>query len=175
MIDYTHAGAILSEMVQIGRTFRVAGQRSGQRSLTGTRYGFLQHLSHCDARLTELAHRLLVSAAVASRAIDSLEADGMVERRTDPDDARASLISITDHGRAKLTESESNAVHRFADALSEWSLADAEQAISILRKLNVHLIEVTDSPDSSDAGSSKPLTATATNTTITNHGSEIHR
>lgn len=173
MIDYTQASAILSEMVQIGRTFRVAGQRSGQRSLTGTKYGFLQHLSYCDARLTELAHRLLVSAPVASRAIVSLESDGMVERHADPEDGRASLISITDQGRAKLSESEGNAVDRFADALSKWSPADAEQAISILQELNVHLIDVTEGSESSGASTRGPLTGTAANTTTTNHRNEI--
>ena len=95
MIDYDDAGKILSEMVQISRTFRIAGQRSGEQSFSGTRFGFLQHLRTCDSRLGELAHRLLISAPVASRAVDSLEAEGMVERRPDPLDARASLISIT--------------------------------------------------------------------------------
>ena len=173
MIDYTHASVILSEMVQIGRTFRVAGQRSSQRSLTGTKYGFLQHLSYCDARLTELAHRLLVSAPVASRAIDSLESDGLVERHADPEDGRASLISITDQGRAKLSESEGSAVDRFADALSKWSPEDAEQAISILQELNVHLIDVTEGTDSAGADTGSPPTAIASTTTPANYGSEV--
>lgn len=143
MIDYDDAGGILSEMVQISRTFRVAGHRNGEQSFTGTKFGFLQYLRHCDARLGELAHRLFVSAPVASRAIDSLEADGMVERRTDPLDARAFLISITERGRAKLTETESSTVHKFAEALADWSPDDAQRAISILQRLNGHLNEVT--------------------------------
>ncbi|MDJ0316992.1 MULTISPECIES: MarR family winged helix-turn-helix transcriptional regulator [Arthrobacter] len=147
MIDYDDAGQILSEMVQISRTFRISGQRSRDKSLTGTKFGFLQYLHHRDARLGELAHQLLVSAPVASRAIDSLEADGMVQRRADPQDARAFLISITEHGRANLIESESQAVRRFAESLADWSPSDAAHAISILERLNVHLIEVTQTPD----------------------------
>lgn len=147
MIEYRDAGQILSEMVQISRTFRISGQRSRDKSLTGTSFGFLQHLRHCDARLSELAHQLLVSAPVASRTVDSLEADGMVQRRTDPDDARAFLISITDRGRAQLTDSESQVVRRFAQALTDWSPADAGQAIGILKRLNIHLGEVTRNPD----------------------------
>lgn len=151
MIGENDAARILSEMVQISRTFRTSGQRSREQSLTGTRFGFLQHLRHCDARLGELAHQLLVSAPVASRAVDSLEADGMVERRTDPQDARAFLISMTDRGRAKLAESESHAVRRFAEALADWSPAEAGQAISILERLNLHLSEVTQAPGSVEA------------------------
>ncbi len=142
MIDDAQAGAILAGMVQIGRTFRVSGQRSGQRSLTGTKYGILQHLSHCDARLTELAHRFLVSVPVASRAVDALEADGLLERRSDPADARASLISVTKRGREQLVASDRETVAQFADALSGWGPGDADRAIELLRTLNGHLESV---------------------------------
>ncbi|MDJ0313677.1 MarR family winged helix-turn-helix transcriptional regulator [Arthrobacter sp. H35-D1] len=152
MINNNDASEILSEMVQISRTFRVAGQRSREQSLAGTKLGFLQHLRRSDARLGELAHRLFVSAPVATRTVEALEADGMVERRTDPQDARAFLISITGRGRVKLDENESHAVHQFAEALADWSPADAGQAIRILERLNGHLIEVLQAPDAAESG-----------------------
>ncbi len=142
MIAIAHAGEILSEMVHIGRAFRVASQHGAEKSLTGTRFGLLQQLRHGDSRLCELAHQLAISAPVASRAVDSLEDDGLVQRRTDPQDARASLISITERGLATLTEHHTVAVRKFADALSDWSAEDAEQAIKILRTLNAQLCEV---------------------------------
>lgn len=147
MIDYDAASEILSEMVQTARTFRVAGQHNKDQSLTGTKFGFLQQLRHGDARMSDLADLLFVSAPVASRAIDALAAEGLAERRTDPSDARASLISITDRGRVKLTEGESHAVHSFAAALSDWSPADAARAISMLNRLNSHLLEITQPSD----------------------------
>ena len=148
MIDHNDASEILSEMVQISRTFRVAGQRSKDQALTGTKLGFLQQLRSADARLGELAHRLSVSAPVATRTVEALEAEGMVERRTDPGDARAFLISITEPGRRQLEESESRAVHQFAQSLDDWTPAEADQAIRILQRLNGHLIEVLQTPDS---------------------------
>lgn len=151
VIDYDDAGKILSEMVQISRTFRLAGQRSGEQSFSGTRFGFLQHLRTCDARLGELAHRLLISAPVASRAVDSLEAEGMVERRPDPLDARASLISITDQGRSRLAESESSAVQRFAESLDGWSHEESRNAINLLKTLNMHLSALTLPQESTEA------------------------
>lgn len=156
MIDSNHAGKILAEMVQIGRTFRIAGQQSTTRSLTGTRYGFLHRLSDGDARLGELAHHLLVSAPVASRTVDSLEHDGLLERRRDPQDARAQLISITDLGRSTLAESDSEAVQRFAEALTEWSPADAEQAVAVLRQLNARLGDVLGAPPKPSGTPSPP-------------------
>lgn len=158
MIDHNLAGAVLSEMVQIGRTFRVAGQHNREDSLVGTKFGVLQYLGDCDTRLSGLADRLSISMPVASRAVDSLEADGMVERRPDPEDARASVISITDFGRAKVAESENHVVGQFADALADWSPIDAEEAVRMIHRLNRHLAEVIGAPESSKlkAGRARP-------------------
>lgn len=148
MIDRGQAGQILSEMVEIGRTFQIAAQRSRARSLTGTKFRVLQQLRRDDARPGGLAEQVAVSAPVASRAVDSLEESGLVVRRTDPEDARACLISITDHGRAYLAEREVPVVDMFAEALADFSPADAEQAVELLRRLNTHLAEVTEQHES---------------------------
>ena len=141
MLNNTDAAAILKGMVTISRTFRKSAQRSRERSLAGTKYGFLRHLLEADARLGELAHQLVVSAPVASRAVEALEAEGLVTRRTDPDDARAVLISITEPGRAALAEGDSRIIHKFAAALDDWTPAEAEQAIQLLTTLNERLAE----------------------------------
>ena len=142
MIDDHDAAALLAGMVTISRTFRKAGQRSRERSLAGTKYGFLRHLRETDARLGELAHQLVVSAPVASRAVEALEAENLVERHTDPADARAVLISITERGRARLSDAESRIIHKFADAFADWSAEDAEHAVGLLSDLNERLIVV---------------------------------
>ncbi|WP_194165033.1 MarR family transcriptional regulator [Pseudactinotalea sp. HY160] len=146
MIDDHHAGQILAEMVRIARTFHRAGQNGRERSLAGTEFGILQCLRGGDARLSEIAHRIQVSAAVTSRAVVSLETEGLVERRTDPHDARAARISMTAAGRARLVERESRVVAEFGDALGDWSAADAEQAIALLARLNRDLGAVIDPP-----------------------------
>lgn len=143
MINDHKAGLILSEMVQTSRIFRMAGQHNKEQGFTGTKFGFLQYLRHRDVRLGELATQLFVSAPVASRAVDCLETDGLVERGTDPEDARAHLISITEKGRTQLADSEHLVVRQFAEALTDWSLNDAVEVISLLHRLNGHLSEVT--------------------------------
>jgi DNA-binding MarR family transcriptional regulator len=50
-------------------------------------------------RLRNLASRMDTTPATASRAVDTLEEFGFVERRTDPDDGRAILIAATAKGR----------------------------------------------------------------------------
>ena len=53
-------------------------------------------------RQRELEERMLLAQYGVSRLIDRLEADGFVERRPDPNDARARLIALTATGRKAL-------------------------------------------------------------------------
>ena len=53
-------------------------------------------------RMQDLAARVVLSRTRVSRIVSELEDDGLVERRTDPDDGRAALATITRAGRAAL-------------------------------------------------------------------------
>jgi len=54
-------------------------------------------------RAVEICRQLQMSPSHISRVIDRAETDGLVERTPDPDDRRASLVSITAAGRAVVT------------------------------------------------------------------------
>jgi DNA-binding MarR family transcriptional regulator len=66
----------------------------------------LQALTHVDLEgpmnARELAEREGVAPQSIARTVRSLEAEGMVARSPDPDDARAVLIEITERGRRTL-------------------------------------------------------------------------
>mgnify|MGYP001116987747 FL=1 len=49
---------------------------------------------------TDLARILMLSPAGMTNRVDRLEAAGWIERRSDPDDRRSSLVRLTDEGRA---------------------------------------------------------------------------
>lgn len=153
MIDRDQAGNVLSEIVELVRVFRVTGQHRRDRTISGTKIGVLRQIQDEDLRLGELAHRLLVSAPVVSRAVDSLEEEGLVRRRTDADDARACLIVITDRGRESVAERERYVTDVFAEAMQSWSHDDAKRAIGVLRDLRVNVAELVDRLESSDAES----------------------
>jgi DNA-binding MarR family transcriptional regulator len=53
-------------------------------------------------RVNELAREVVLSPTAMSRFVDRAEAAGMVRREPDPDDRRASLVVLTDDGRALL-------------------------------------------------------------------------
>lgn len=51
-------------------------------------------------RMGELARRSLLSKQTMTELVRRLERDGLVERRPDPEDARASLVFLTERSRA---------------------------------------------------------------------------
>ena len=52
-----------------------------------------------DLRMSELARRARLSKQTMTTMIRLLERDGLVARRPDPSDGRASLVSLTQRGR----------------------------------------------------------------------------
>ena len=74
-------------------------------------------------RISKLAHDLDVTPAAAGQAVDRLVRAGMVDRRTDPTDRRAFVISISKKGRAHL-----NQYQRRCRELSDELLADVPPA-----------------------------------------------
>jgi DNA-binding MarR family transcriptional regulator len=90
---------------------------------------------HGVMRLSELSDHLHIAPRSATEVVDALETRGLVRRRPDPDDRRATLVELTEHGTgvmeairtARGTEAE-----RVFDRLSP---ADREHLARILRQL----------------------------------------
>lgn len=58
----------------------------------------------CSRNQLEVAHLLGIDRTVMVRLVDDLEGEGLVERRPDPADRRARIITPTDAGRCRLAE-----------------------------------------------------------------------
>src|SRR5271163_3676163 len=70
--------------------------------LTFARYEVLMLLSfsrHGVVPLGKIGERLQVNAASVTNAVNRLEADGLVARRSNPDDGRGTLANLTAAGR----------------------------------------------------------------------------
>jgi DNA-binding MarR family transcriptional regulator len=59
----------------------------------------LLNLEHGDLRMSDIADKLVLSRGGTTKVIDRLEALGYVAREPDPQDRRATLVTITDAGR----------------------------------------------------------------------------
>jgi len=71
----------------------------------------IQHVVAGPLSITALAERMGVTQQAASKAVADLERRGLLARRPSPDDARAKLLHLTDHGTAAVAGSR---VHRSA-------------------------------------------------------------
>jgi DNA-binding MarR family transcriptional regulator len=72
--------------------------------------------------IRDLALYAVVEVSTLSRALDGLATEGLVLRKPDQDDSRATRVFITDHGRAtfeRLWPSMSNSYEQMFDGISE--------------------------------------------------------
>ena len=131
--DETLADAFRS----VARRLRETSQETlAPWDITPSHFRALRVLHHHEAmRLSDLSERLHIAPRSATEVVDALESRGLVERRTDPADRRATLVGLTGHGHdildaigaARGTEAE-----RFFGRRSQ---ADRAHLARILRKL----------------------------------------
>jgi DNA-binding MarR family transcriptional regulator len=92
-------------------------------------------MRHGTLRLSELSEHLRIAARSATEVVDDLQERGLVERRPDPADRRATLVALTgegtEAGRA-IAEARRAEAARFFGALSP---ADRTDLGRILRTL----------------------------------------
>ncbi|MFG1644081.1 MarR family winged helix-turn-helix transcriptional regulator [Amycolatopsis sp. NPDC049252] len=91
--------ALFRAQATLAREFEQAGAWGG---FAPSEYGVLYALAGHDEglRITELMDDVLLTQAGVSRLVARLERRGLVERRADPRDGRASRIVLTAEGRS---------------------------------------------------------------------------
>jgi DNA-binding MarR family transcriptional regulator len=75
---------------------------------------------HSEIRLSELSDRLRIAPRTATEVVDALQERGFVRRHADPDDRRATLVSLTGEGK------------RVSDAIRSTRAAEAERFFGTL-------------------------------------------
>jgi DNA-binding MarR family transcriptional regulator len=96
----------------------------------------------CDegpVRPTTLAGLLEVDLSVVSRQVRALEDAGFVQRQTDPQDARAALVSATPAGRGALERTRQQRTEVLEEVLQDWPAADRERFSTLLSRFNAQL------------------------------------
>ncbi|MEP7023569.1 MAG: MarR family transcriptional regulator [Actinomycetota bacterium] len=92
-------------------------------------------LRHGVMRLSELSDHLRIAARSTTEVIDGLEARGLVRRRPDPDDRRATLVELTEHGSKVLDAIRTARGNETERAFSRLSAEDRAHLARILRQL----------------------------------------
>ena len=90
---------------------------------------------HGVMRLSDLSEHLHIAPRSTTEVVDALESRGLVERRPDPGDRRATLVELTAHGTSVLDAiraARGTEAERVFDRLSP---ADRDHLARILRQL----------------------------------------
>ena len=131
--DETLADAFLS----VSRRLRETSQEIlAPWDINPSQFRALRVLNHHGAiRLSDLSGRLHIAPRSATEVVDALESRGLVERRPDPGDRRATLAGLTEHGTGVLRAiraARGTEAERVFDRLSP---ADRDHLARILRQL----------------------------------------
>lgn len=86
-------------------------------------------------RQKTIAEELGVAPSSMSEFVDHLEAGGYIERTVDPADKRATLIALTEKGRARAWELEDEKRERFAAAFRKLTEEEKAELLRLLDKL----------------------------------------
>jgi len=92
----------------------------------------LAHLG--PSRASDLAEFLCADPSTVSRQVSSLVKSGLIERRADPADGRASILVPTELGAQRVREQERRRGDTVTPVLKDWSIEDREDLLRLLRK-----------------------------------------
>jgi DNA-binding MarR family transcriptional regulator len=132
-----HEDSLSEAFRSVARRLRQASVESLARwDLTPSQFRALRVLMRQDAmRPSELSEHLRIAPRSTTEVLDGLEAKGLIERRPDPQDRRATLVAPTARGTdvsANISSASGSDAERVFDRLSP---ADRDHLARILRKL----------------------------------------
>jgi DNA-binding MarR family transcriptional regulator len=141
--DGVHIRIVMDALRRIVRTLRISARASEARlGISSAQVFVLHQLAKQDASsIDELAERTLTHQSSVSAVVGRLAARGLVTRRTAPDDARRTRISLTAAGRALLMIAPEVSQARLIAALERLrpsrQLALARDLTALVRALEV--------------------------------------
>jgi DNA-binding MarR family transcriptional regulator len=128
----------IAEALTLGATLLVRHVARGTNLTSRTVLATLD--AEGPVRLTALAAAIGVSQPSMTQLVGRLERENLVIRLIDPEDARATLVAITDSGRALRAELIQAELERLAELLDTLSPHD-EATLSLALRVAVPLIK----------------------------------
>lgn len=89
---------------------------------------------HGPRRSSELAAAVYSDPSTVSRQVAALVRDGLVERRADPEDGRASVLVATERGKAMLEEQRKRMGLALARVVRRWEHDDVSRFLELLER-----------------------------------------
>jgi DNA-binding MarR family transcriptional regulator len=130
---------VSAEIIRFFRSFKSVQVQMGHRTRHGvdpSAYPVLFQLAEAPKRTTELAGCLHADISTTSRQVTSLVDLGLIERTADPEDRRATILLVTEAGRAVLDDMRAGRERMIARILSDWSETDIKGLVAVLGRFN---------------------------------------
>jgi DNA-binding MarR family transcriptional regulator len=128
--------------VLIKRVRRVIAERAQEvhESLHPTQLVLLNHLAdHGPLRASTIVEHFAMDKASVSRQVQHLIELGLVDRTPDPQDGRATLLSVSDEGRRRLTDVAAHRRKLLDERLGDWDDEDLAGFAETLARYNATL------------------------------------
>lgn len=127
----------LRALIRRSRNLHARARASEPDVMPAWLVALLANLEHGEGcRLGDLADRLGVTASTLSRQVAHAESLGYARRNADPDDRRASSLTLSDAGTAALQEYRARFVCLLQDAVPEWTDDDGRDLADRLNRLS---------------------------------------
>ena len=148
----------IAEALRVGATL---GVRHLARGTSLTSRNVLAALAvEGPSRLTALATASGIAQPAMTQLVGRLEREGLVVRLIDPEDAPATLVAITDAGRALRAELHQSAHERMTELLDRLS-ADDQATLALAMRVAMPLLEQL-TRDAAENPQSQPAPASLT-------------
>jgi DNA-binding MarR family transcriptional regulator len=137
----TDVADVADQFIRLMRTFNKARARMLAHAEHGVEWSahmVLKCIEHeGPLRASAVADLLLSDPSTVSRQVASLVKDGLLERRSDPGDGRASLLALTPKADEVLAEHDRIRLEHFARMLDSWSDSDLRRFASLLDRFTM--------------------------------------
>jgi DNA-binding MarR family transcriptional regulator len=127
----------LGRLLQRGTRARLYGRLTAglDEALDEATYPVISGLARTGSRsAAQLAADVGLDRSVVSRHATRLERSGLIERRPDPADQRATLLSLTGYGRQAVQEMRQRLAAVFDEYLDDWPAPEATLFATLLRR-----------------------------------------
>lgn len=156
--DREHARRIGRAWIELRRGASASALRAylfgAEKALEQGQMDALDLLSRRDERpMKELAARLRVEPSTATRAVQRLEKEGLVERFASPEDGRVVLVRITDEGRRRHDAVAARRSIAMMHILSEFDPQERAQLADLMDRLIASIDDVVARFDGGSSGS----------------------
>ena len=108
-------------------------------AVDATAYPILFNLAAEPRRVSALAECVHSDVSTVSRQVSTLEAHGLVDKVSDPDDGRAQVVRLSDEGQALLAGIQQQRTEWFGELMADWTAEEASDFAGHLERFGADL------------------------------------